>query len=85
MESPVDNINFKPVHASTPNRNKRKDRKQETPLKILNVNFQSIKTKQCRLENLLESTKPDIVIGTETWLDPTITDNQIFPQKEGVS
>ena len=36
------------------------------PLRVLNINFQSIKMKQCRLSNVLESVKPDIVIGTET-------------------
>jgi len=51
----------------------------QTPLRILNINCQSIKKKQDRIENILECTKPDIVIATETWLDPSITDNQIFP------
>ena len=31
------------------------------------------------MENLIDSTNPDIVIATETWLDPTITNNQVFP------
>ena len=35
--------------------------------------------KQCRLSNVLESIKPDILIGTETWLDPNIKDSEIFP------
>ena len=48
---------------------------------MLNFNFQSIKTKQGQLYNLLDtcSTKPDIIFGTETWLDPSIKDSQIFP------
>ncbi|CAC5404305.1 unnamed protein product [Mytilus coruscus] len=46
---------------------------------MLTVNFQSIKSKQGQVKNLVESTQPDIVLGTETWIDPTITDNQIFP------
>ena len=49
------------------------------PLRVLNINFQSIKMKQCRLSNVLESVKPDIVIGTETWLDNSIKDSEIFP------
>jgi exonuclease III len=47
-------------------------------LKIVNINCQSIKSKQYRLKNILESTKPDIVICTETWIAPSITDSQIF-------
>ena len=31
------------------------------------------------MENLIDSTNPDIVIGTETWLDPRITNNQVLP------
>jgi hypothetical protein len=46
---------------------------------MLTINFQSIKSNQGLVRNLIESTKPAIVIGTETWIDPTVTDNQIFP------
>ena len=46
---------------------------------MLTVNFQSIKTKQGQLYNLLDSTKPDIIFWTETWLDPSIKDSQILP------
>ena len=45
----------------------------------VNFNFQPIKTKQGQLYNLLDSTKPDIIFGTETWLDPSIKDSHIFP------
>ncbi|CAC5416947.1 unnamed protein product [Mytilus coruscus] len=46
---------------------------------MLTVNFQSIKSKQGLIKNLVESTKPDIVLGTETWIDSYVKDNQIFP------
>ncbi|MEW8547734.1 MAG: endonuclease/exonuclease/phosphatase family protein, partial [Candidatus Thiodiazotropha sp.] len=36
--------------------------------------------KQCRLSNILESVKPDVVIGTETWLDGSVKDSEIFPK-----
>ncbi|CAC5402327.1 unnamed protein product [Mytilus coruscus] len=39
----------------------------------------STKTKQCQVKNLVESTHPDIVIGTEIWIDSSIKDSQIFP------
>jgi len=36
--------------------------------------------KQCRISNMLDSTKPDIIIGTETWLDSSIKSSEIFPR-----
>lgn len=55
----------KPLHTSTPIR-KQAQRKTNSPLRILNINCQSIKLKLCRLENVIESIKPDIIICTET-------------------
>lgn len=31
------------------------------------------------MKNLIESTKPDIILGTETWIEGSITNNQILP------
>ena len=70
---------MKPVHVSTPSRAETATATERKPLRLLNINFQSIKTKQDQLRNLIDSTKPDIIIGTETWIDDSITDNQIFP------
>ena len=47
---------------------------------ILNINFQSIKSKLCRLSNVIGGVKPDIIIGTETWLDKDIRDSEICPR-----
>ena len=71
---------LKPVHSSTPAKKQQPtQQKLKVPLRVLNMNFQSIKMKHCRLSNVLESVKPDIVIGTETWLDSNIKDSEIFP------
>jgi hypothetical protein len=70
---------FKPSHQSTPIRTKRQKNECNIPLRVLNVNFQSIKKKQHLVQNLVDNTKPDIVIGSETWLDPNIKDSEIFP------
>jgi hypothetical protein len=50
--------------------------------KIVNINFQSIKNKKTELDILLDTTKPDVIIGTETWLDPTISSYEYFPQDQ---
>lgn len=71
---------IKPVHSSTPNKRQSPQMKMNVPLRITNINFQSIKLKQCSLSNVLESVKPDIVFGTETWLDGHIKDSEIFPK-----
>jgi hypothetical protein len=44
------------------------------------LGFQSIKTKQHLLENIIRSTYPDIIFGTEIWIDNSIKDSQIFPR-----
>ncbi|XP_071144075.1 uncharacterized protein [Mytilus edulis] len=74
---------IKPIHTSTPERKTQKKKKQEDSnpktIRVLNVNFQSIRNTHSELINLIESTKPDIIVGTETWLDSSIKDSQYFP------
>ncbi|KAL8610878.1 hypothetical protein ACOMHN_056733 [Nucella lapillus] len=37
--------------------------------------------KKAELQNLIDSTKPDIIIGTETWLDSKFQSSELFPQQ----
>ena len=69
LHNPLPSDHIKPVHASTPERKKQNANSSNVPLKLLTINFQSIKSKQGLFTNLIESTKPAIVIGTETWMD----------------
>jgi hypothetical protein len=39
---------------------------------ILNLNFQSIKNKKSETLNIRDSYNPDIIIGTETWLNDSV-------------
>lgn len=49
-------------------------------LSLLNINCQSVANKKDQPVMLRNNTKPDIVVGTESWLRPDIIkDNEIFP------
>ena len=51
------------------------------PLKILNVNCQSIRSKAASFLLLLDTEDPDIVVGTESWLHSGIASGEIFPSR----
>ncbi|KAI8516360.1 hypothetical protein Bbelb_049410 [Branchiostoma belcheri] len=70
---------FHPTHNSTPTRQKKQDKNR--PLRILNVNFQSIRGKVPEfIDHLIQSLRPDIILGTETWLEtPGINSTEISP------
>ena len=46
---------------------------------ITNINIQSASAKRGEIPYLLESLKPDIILGTETWLHPTTATAEILP------
>ena len=48
-------------------------------LRIITMNCQSIRNKLPSLKECLQYTKPDIVLGCESWLDPTFTNAEVFP------
>jgi hypothetical protein len=50
------------------------------PIRVLNINFQSVyNLKKSDLEEIINSTKPGIITGTETWLNPSVPSNERFP------
>ena len=51
-----------PVHKQKPPRNYTANKRNDAPLRVLVINCQSIKNKKYDMENLTESTKPDIII-----------------------
>ena len=72
------NSEFMPFHSSTPTQESCKNKFHSRPLRIINVNFQSIVSKKAETFELLERLKPDIIIGTETWLTSDIKDSEIL-------
>ena len=53
-------------------------------IRILNIHFLSIRNKQGELINLIDSTKLDVIFGTETWLNPSIKDAQFFQERYNI-
>ena len=49
------------------------------PLKALVINFQSMKGKVAEILTCLEVDDPDLIIGSETWLDSSISSSEIMP------
>ena len=50
------------------------------PLKILIMNCQSVKNKKAEIQTMIDSAKPDIILGNESWLTPDKKRNsKIFP------
>ena len=54
--------------------------RDDIPLKILIVNYHLVVDKKPLLENMMESTKADIVLSTESWLKSDHISTAIFPK-----
>ena len=71
-----------PIAMSSPVANTRTSnpkRLQIHKLTVIVTNCRSLVNKKAELINLLDSTKADIAICTETWLNSTISDSEICP------
>lgn len=88
------NVSFSMAQASTPKsspvktNNTRKLTKKNNikrSLKVQVINCRSIVDKKLEFSNLVNSTKPDIVIGTESWLKPKHYTSEIFNPDLGYS
>lgn len=55
-----------------------KAQKRKT-LRLISLNFQSIKNKVLETEVLVENSEPDIIVGTETWLNNNIFSAELLP------
>ena len=86
-DSPVpDNIG-PPKAASSPIVQQSKEARPKTkkavlnhPLRILIMNCQSVKNKKAEIHTIINSAKPDIILGNESWLTPDIKKTRKFFQ-----
>ena len=83
-------LNASPVHdftpdsTSTPSKTRpHRTYKVDKPLKFAHINFRSIREKKPQFHSFVEIYRPDIIVGTETWLTPDIFDAELFPPELG--
>lgn len=67
-----------PTSYSSPFNPIKRNKPQSQQHKIISINFQSIKKKE-EVMILIEQADPSIIMGTETWLNPSISSAEIFP------
>ena len=73
-----------PVQASSPKPPQQvRKRNIKKSLRILNINFQSARKKSKYISTVIETTKPDIILGTETWLSDDIRSSEVFDSNLG--
>ena len=78
--SPISTSPGHPQAMSSPIQTRTKSaRPNQSLLRIVNINFQSVTSKKADLIQLIDSVKPHIIVGTETWINPDISDSEIIP------
>jgi hypothetical protein len=76
LETSIPNSDCPPTTSSP--KAKIRDITSRNQLRILTINFQSVKKKGRLLESIIATTEPDIIIGTETWLSDNIHSEEII-------
>jgi hypothetical protein len=69
QSSPIHRQNFKSKSSKIDSR---------SPLRVLTINFQSFQNKKSKLDQIIESCKPTIMFGSETWLSDNISPYEYF-------
>jgi hypothetical protein len=69
-----------PLASSSPMQNRSiiNNKLSKESIRILHINFQSIRNKKVALQNLLETTEADVLIGTETCLMTLYTRQKLY-------
>ena len=72
-------MQFPYLLTNTSSNNNTKDKMASSHLKVLIMNCQSIVGKRAIFDNLIDCYSPEIVVGTESWLKPSISNSEVFP------
>ena len=77
-----DHHNISPSNGSNPgssaDHHQKPTNRNPANFRILVVNFQSVMSERCELACVIDTVKPDIIIGCETWLRPTINNSEFL-------
>lgn len=79
----MDDQNNNNVNDKSSNIKKTEVVKSHETIRTLNINFQSALPKKVELWQLIDSYKPQIIFGTETWLRKEINTTELFPNELG--
>ena len=75
---PLD-LGHMPQHTSSPKKQSDSKKPDKDSLRILSINFRSLRKKGLLLEAVIDDYDPDIILGNETWLDSNIHSSEILP------
>ncbi|XP_072051684.1 uncharacterized protein [Amphiura filiformis] len=82
----LENLELRDVHHPTSSpkrsvsqRSKAKQKSKCKPIKFLNINCQSVKAKNYRFLVMLDTENPDVITGTESWLNSNIATGEVIP------
>ena len=79
------NKGFQPASSSTSTKWQSPKTTTSPPpaLKVFQINFQSLREKKLQFFSFVELNKPDIIVGTETWLTKEMFDSEFLPSELG--
>ena len=64
---------------TTPHKPEEVHRRDKNSVRIAVINYRSVRFRKAELENLVHYTDPDILLLSETWLDPSINCSEFLP------
>ncbi len=73
-----------PLYTSSPTKTIPRRKHNRKSLSILNVNCQSIRNKKAMFTHMINRTNPDVIVGTESWLNANDNSSDYLPTEDYV-